>query len=350
MASKRSKAKRRTKSTAGSKKKSVSKKRSSTKIGSLERKALASGRTIAKDALTTRAAQQAVRTQRQASVQRMQRRARPTAMAVPATRIPAKTTRLLGPKATSGVLIAEGDSWFDYPGLDILSCLEDEYLFDVESVARKGHCLEDMAYTGGQFEDFARKLEKLLREQTVPRAILLSGGGNDIAGDEFALLLNHAASSLTPLNGDIVKGVVDVRLRAAYLSMIGGLTDIAKSYLNRPIPIIMHGYGYAVPDGRGFLGGFSLLPGPWLEPGFRNKGWPSLNDNKKVIGDLIDRFNSMLQGVSAIPQLGHVYYVDLRNCLRDDAKYKNDWANELHPTRSGFRTVTKKFAELIMTL
>src|SRR4051812_44811518 len=36
---------------------------------------------------------------------------------------------------SAGVLVAEGDSWFDYPFADVLSDLEDTYGFDVESVA-----------------------------------------------------------------------------------------------------------------------------------------------------------------------------------------------------------------------
>ncbi|MGI8837500.1 MAG: hypothetical protein ACR2H4_12810 [Pyrinomonadaceae bacterium] len=40
--------------------------------------------------------------------------------------------------------------------------------------------------------------EKLLCEAKVPRAILLSGGGNDSAGDELAILLNHATVVHSP--------------------------------------------------------------------------------------------------------------------------------------------------------
>jgi len=168
--------------------------------------------------------------------------------------VPRKALALFGTKKTVGVLIAEGDSWFDYPMQDVLRLLEDDYLYDVESVAHKGDCVEDMAHAKGQFEEFARRLEKLLRDSKVPKAILLSGGGNDIAGDEFALLLNHAASALPPLNEDIVRGVIDVRLKEAFASIISGLTTITKSFLGRTLPIITHGYDYPVPDGRGFLG------------------------------------------------------------------------------------------------
>lgn len=268
--------------------------------------------------------------------------------------VPAKKAQgLVAAAASAGVLIAEGDSWFDYPFHDVLQMLEDDYLFDVESVAHKGDCVEDMAHSGGQFEEFARRLEKLLRAGKVPRAILLSGGGNDIAGDEFAMLLNHAASSLPALNDDIVRGVIDVRLKTAYARIISGLTEISKAYLGQVIPIITHGYDYALPDGRGFLGGFWLLPGPWLEPGFRRKGYQDFPANARLVAKLMDRFNAMLESVSANPKFAHVHYLNLRKTLWSDPgskQYKKHWGNELHPTKAGFELVTRKFASLIDTL
>ena len=251
---------------------------------------------------------------------------------------------------SAGVLIAEGDSWFDYPFNDVLQILEDDFLYDVESVAHKGDTVDDMAHSGGQFEEFARRLEKLLRANKVPRAILLSGGGNDIAGDEFAILLNHAASSLPAINDDIVRGLIDVRLRAAYARIISGLTKITQTYLGRPIPIVTHGYDYALPDGRGFWGGLGPLPGPWLEPGFRRKGHVDFGKNSAVVVKLIDQFNAMLKDVSATPGFGHVHYLNLRNTLKRDGTYKKHWANELHPTEEGFAIVSKKFADLVAKL
>lgn len=312
------------------------------------RRAIAAGEDAAAEAIEARAEGQRSRRTHLAALQARPRRRRAPALA--AAPIPKKTLTLLGPKPTAGVLLAEGDSWFDYPGRDVLGLLEDEYLFDVESVAHKGDCVEDMAHSPKQFEGFARKLEKLLRDGKVPRAILLSGGGNDIAGAEFAILLNHAASGLPPMNEDVVHGVIDVRLRTAYASIIGGITRIATHYLGRTIPMVTHGYDYAIPDGRGFLGGFSFLPGPWLEPGFRRKGHGDLSANKDVIVALIDRFNRMLIDVGSHPQFAHVHYLDLRRTLKHGSDYEDDWANELHPSKKGFGRVTKKFADLIATL
>jgi lysophospholipase L1-like esterase len=305
------------------------------------RAAIASGRRAANDVIAFREKQ---RRKRAAIEVKMPARRRGQG-APPA--VPAKARALFGAKKTAGVLIAEGDSWFDYPMQDVLRLLEDDYLFDVESVAHKGDCVEDMAHSMGQFEEFARRLEKLLRDDKVPRAVLLSGGGNDIAGDEFAILLNHAASTLPPLNEDIVRGVIDVRLKEAYASIISGLTAISKSYLGRPIPIVTHGYDYPVPDGRGFMGGWWQLPGPWLKPGFQRKGHDNLAKNTLLIAQLIDRFNTMLAAVSAFSEFVHVHYIDLRGTLKNDGTYKKHWANELHPNATGFDLVTKKFADVI---
>jgi lysophospholipase L1-like esterase len=247
----------------------------------------------------------------------------------------------------AGLVIAEGDSWFDYPFHDVLSILEDEHGFDVESVAHRGDTVEDMAFARGQFDDFVRLLEKLLGQGRRPDAILLSGGGNDIAGGELAVLLNHAASGLPPLNDDVVRGVIDVRARNAYAFLISGLTEIAVRLLDRPIPIVVHGYDYAVPDGRGVLGGFGVLPGPWLQPGFRRKGHADLAANTSVVVRLIDALNRMLRQLSQARGFGHVRHVDLRGTLANAAAYKRDWANELHPTGRGFRAVARKIAAVI---
>src|SRR5205085_935078 len=95
------------------------------------------------------------------------------ALALPARpAIPVQTLDAIAVPPPTGLLIAEGDSWFDYPFHDVLSMLEDEHGYDVESVAHRGDTVEDMAYSGGQFDAFARLLEKLLRQQRVPDAIL----------------------------------------------------------------------------------------------------------------------------------------------------------------------------------
>lgn len=255
----------------------------------------------------------------------------------------------LGPQAND-VLVAEGDSWFDYPLHDVLRILEDHFGYDIESVANKGDRVEDMAYSGGQLEEFTRRIEKVLRNGSVPRAILLSGGGNDIAGDEFGMLLNHAESAIAGLNRTVVDGIINERLKIAYVTIISKITNVCQMRIGHSLPIIVHGYDHPVPDGRGFLGGWWFLPGPWLEPGFREKGFDRLQARIDIAKELIDRFNAMLSEVASLPEFTHVHYIDLRGTLSVANNYKDDWDNELHPSESGFEKVTSKFAQVIAKL
>jgi lysophospholipase L1-like esterase len=253
----------------------------------------------------------------------------------------AKPTRIM--TRTLGTLVAEGDSWFDYPLHDILTNLE-ILGYEVESVAHRGDTVEDMAYAGGQLSSFLRSVEKVLRTGVPTKAILLSGGGNDVAGDHFEMLLNHAFSGTPGLNAQIVDAVINQRIRDAYVTILNAITTLCQQYIGQTVPILVHGYGYAVPDGRGFLGGWWLLPGPWLKPGFTQKGYASLAKNQAIVATLIDRFNAMLQGLAGRAPFGHVKYVDLRGTLPSGRNYKNWWANELHPTARGFQAVAAKFA------
>lgn len=306
------------------------------------RKAIAQGRRRGKEVLALRKRQRIQRARAVAAVARSQ-------VASPATarRIKPQIIVALGQPSAAGVLIAEGDSWFDYPFYDILSKLEDEHGFDIESVAHSGDRIENMAFAGGQLEKFCRRLEKLLRSGNVPRAILLSGGGNDVAGDQFGMLLNHASSPIAGLNNDIVTGVIDKRIKTALASVISAITTISDNYVRDRIPIVTHGYAHAIPDGRG-VGGFLNLSGPWLKPGFDEKGFEVMSVNTAIIEDLIDRFNSMVKSVAA--QFPHVHYVDLRPILRNDSQYRKSWGNELHPTQNGFSLVADEFAKVIAAL
>ena len=249
----------------------------------------------------------------------------------------------------SGLLIAEGDSWFDYPGDDVLAILEDNYGYRVESVAHHGDTIESMAYDSTQLTKLARAFEHVKQDGREPRAILLSGGGNDIAGDEFAVLLNHAASGLPPLNPRVVEGILDERLRFAIGSVIGAVTELSQRLFGRKPPVLIHGYAHPVPDGRGYLGGFWFLPGPWLRPGFSAKGYEDRKRCCDIVEDLIDRFNEVVQSIAGSNGFEHVSYVDVRPLLSNELPnaYRKSWDNELHPTDAGYALIAKKFDDTI---
>ena len=312
-----------------------------------DRAAIAAGH---KEAAAAVASRVGVLKQRESAVQahyRSQRKA-----AVPKGR-KAKAVTVSAIPADVGILVAEGDSWFDYPFYDVLKILDDEYGYRVESVSHRGDAVESMAYGGGQIKDFVRRLERVGREGKVPTAVLLSGGGNDIAGPEFAMLLDHKRSPFPGLNATVLDGVIDQRIRTAYVQVLSLITNVCKQlWPKQPtIPILVHGYDYPVPDGRGFLGGWGPLPGPWLEPGFRQKDYADLPERIAIAATLIDRFNGMLHSIVSTASFRHVIYINLRGTLSTKPKdYRQWWGNELHPTRDGFNTVARRFVETLRKL
>lgn len=254
---------------------------------------------------------------------------------------------------TAGYLAALGDSWFDYPFHDVLKMLEDEYGYNVESTAHKGDPIEKMAYEGGQIDGFARKLEKIQSYGVVPKAVLISGGGDDVAGNEFGMLLNSARSPIAGWNDDVLAALLNAneRIYTAYVSLISSVQyTFADHFPQHDLHILVHGYDYPVPDGRGFFGGWPF-PGPWLEPGFREKEFRDLQIRIDMMRALMDRFNSMVAALT-FPGVT-IHYVNLRNTLStvlQDHAYQRWWANELHPTKEGFEAVARKFAAALDTI
>lgn len=255
--------------------------------------------------------------------------------------------------ADVGILVAEGDSWFDYPLYDVLKILDDKFGYRVDSVSHRGDPVESMAYGGGQLDAFVRLLDRVAQEGKVPTAVLLSGGGNDVAGPEFATLLDHKYSPVPGLNATVLDGVIDQRIYTAYAKILSRITGTCEQlWPNQPtIPILVHGYDYPVPDGRGYLGGWGPLPGPWLEPGFRQKEYAELPERIEIAKTLINRFNRMLKSIIGANDFAHVTYVDLRGTLSTSPKdYRKWWGNELHPTLDGFTAVTDKFVKALRKL
>lgn len=260
---------------------------------------------------------------------------------------------------TAGYLLAVGDSWFDYPIHDVLTRLDDNYGYNIESSAHRGDPVESMVSRVGQLDKFARCMDKLVALGATPKAILVSGGGDDIAGNEFGMLINNI--DLQPIpgwNDQVVTGVIDTRIAAAYRLLFLSINSLCTKNLGRTFPILVHGYDYPVPDGRGFLGGGGLLPGPWLKPGFDEKLFTDINTTTQMMVTIIDRFNTMIERLLKEPGLENVTYIDLRNTLSNaQANYKDWWANEIHPNaggifggQDGWGAIAAKFQAVLATL
>ena len=183
-------------------------------------------------------------------------------------------------------LVAEGDSWFDYaPGLDVLDQLRLRHWYEIVKLSAAGDTLENIAFGTEIGRDFSRLTPQInVLIETVararPRVVLLSGGGNDIAGDELDSFLNHADSGLPGLRLEYLKDVVQGLFRSAYERLARSIWEIDST-----ICIVTHGYGYPIPDGRAvfnFPFNFRFV-GPWLRPAFTRKNITNLAVSKGIV-------------------------------------------------------------------
>lgn len=252
--------------------------------------------------------------------------------------------RRTGVAAGGERLVAEGDSWFDFlPGTDLIDCLESQEGFRIENFARAGDTLENMIFgsrVNGSGIAVDPPINRVLEQVATvkPRVLLFSGGGNDVAGDEFATYLNHADSGLPVLREQVADQMI-----ATFGRYIEKLLDKVGAH-SQKTRVLMHGYGHALPSGRG-AGIFGIaFAGPWMLPALLQKGVRDGGERREVVRSLIDRYNTMLQGLEA-RSAGRLLYVDLRNEIADD-----DWRDELHLKNSAFRRCAHKIGERIRAL
>jgi V8-like Glu-specific endopeptidase len=251
--------------------------------------------------------------------------------------------------ATAGeVLVAEGDSWFDYgpAGLDIIDCLKKFYNYRIHNVAKAGDTLDNMAW-GSEYDrnwnlkspPLNETLDAVRRYR--PRVVLLSGGGNDFAGDEPLSLLNHKKSGLPAIRSEYANFIFNSYCRKAYEEIINKIWEIDNT-----IHIITHGYGYGKPDGRAVIRilGFSFV-GPWLRPALTAKGYANKSEREQIICDLVDQFNKMLENLSNGDVQKRIHYIDLRPVI-----LSKDWENELHLKNSAYRRVAGRFDAVIKSI
>jgi hypothetical protein len=242
-------------------------------------------------------------------------------------------------------LVAEGDSWFDYrPGTDVIDCLRAFHGYRILNEAAAGDTLENMIYgtqITRQFQPVSPSIAIVLErlEQHTPKALLFSGGGNDIAGDEFASFLNHGGSGLPVLRMDYVETMIEVVFRRYFEDLIAKVAEVSPT-----TSIVVHGYGHTRPTGIGVGWWVFRFAGPWLRPALASKRILDAAEQLQAVATMIDRYNAMLASLAADHQ--RFVHVDLREELDPDT----DWANELHLSNSAFRRVADRIHEAVAAL
>lgn len=240
------------------------------------------------------------------------------------------------------VLVSEGDSWFQFPFLikDVIDHLEPFYR--IWSLDAAGDTADNMV---NRRPEYKRGLD----EQKVNgvRGFLFSAAGNDVIGEDLNgdPVLSSLIKPFT-LGKDAAWHIdqsrfaeVLARLRADYLKVI---LTIRQDPDFVALPIIIHGYDYAIPGG---FSGDQRYPiyakqNEWLGGPFAEKGITDLTLQRDIIRLLIDGLYDMLEHVAA-GEVG-VHLVDVRGELQE-----GDWADEIHATSAAFARVANRFRQVI---
>jgi hypothetical protein len=260
--------------------------------------------------------------------------------------------------------LAVGDSWFEYPLTDegfitgINQSIIGEVGTQLQSMGTPPPTILSYALHGLSTTEMLsyERQEQILSALTDPNTthwnngitadgILVSMGGNDIAGDQFAIYIDYHG---TGLDHDRFQGSL-ASIQASYMDLFA-LRDVAASKLKidpQQIPIFGHCYDYAIPNNR--PAGWPVpLAGPWL--------WPSLNfagydyaEGLTIVQTAIDCFRNKLLDLATdkvtLPgkTTNNFVLVNTVGTLSRDNKRPNGWANELHPYTEGFTSLANKF-------
>lgn len=233
-------------------------------------------------------------------------------------------------------VLLEGDSWGAYPLGNLVSALE-HHVREVFNISSNGHRLEQIAYEPGQHDQLVRAVHKIRNSDRPPlRAVVLSAGGNDFAPVLGMLLEDDRAPDVADgaeLDEVMARRLFSRLIRAARHECGLIRTTLAHYGYSGLIPILMHGYDYPWPTGRGFLSGIGPLPGPWLLPEFERRGYGrGIERLHEILGRAVDLWNAALAEESE--EHGTFSYVDMRGALTS-----TQWADEMHPDHGGFEVL-----------
>jgi hypothetical protein len=235
-------------------------------------------------------------------------------------------------------ILAEGDSWFDYPvpffGGSIIPRLEKRLGIPILNLAKAG---DEVRFMMGVEQRL--NLRKQLKQGSPAGGpwdvLLFSGGGNDIVSDPLAIWLRDFAPGQPPelLLDQVRFGAALALIRAGYEDLIR-----LRDTLSPATHLVMHSYDFAIPDGRGIC-----HLGPWLKPAFDLRGFPDLVSRTAVVKLMLTLFDAEMRrlaspNVTVVPTQGRLKPVPA------------SWHNELHPTKAGFDSMAEAFAGVLKKL
>lgn len=217
-------------------------------------------------------------------------------------------------------IVAEGDSWFQYPF----------FLTDVIDVLIEKYAVCCLSAGGDTVANMVRWPEYLdAIEQERPAVFLFSGGGNDLVGDgRLRQILKPYTAGAQP------QDLIDSNAFGQILrQVVSGYEQILKSLKDRFPGLRMLGHGYDHPQ--------NISAGPWIKPYLEEAKIP-LSMGPEIIAVLLDRFGDELVRLSML--YPNFEYISVVGKVGGTAA---DWHDALHPKNPGYRRVANAFIESI---
>ncbi len=249
------------------------------------------------------------------------------------------------PAAEPLVMLAHGDSWFDYPldGNIFLPFGSTDIIAQLQETGSIIPAIANIAHYGEASTDAMSlpKQERMIRMlgdpsnwlgRGKPDAILFSAGGNDIAGDKFCIFVGYAAAGESGLDTERFQEALGM-VRASYNDLFAFRDLYAPG-----VPVFAHCYDFPLPTGTP-----AGCIGPWLKPSLDYAGWNFAQGTAICRQALLD-FRTMLQELAG-DAANLFFLVDTQGMLAP-----SDWANELHPYPPGFVKIAGKFVESLRTV
>lgn len=223
-------------------------------------------------------------------------------------------------------LVAEGDSWFCYPiWRSLLDFISASNQYAICRRGTSGRRLREIVEDGLYLK--AVKSEK-------PKALLISGGGNDFANEQFV----SGDDGEKPLFNAFQQGMKaeDVIFADKWSKKLDEIADLFETIVLRTgdIPIIAHTYDNILPTGEPAAYDGLHIAGPWILPSLTKQNVP-VAMHRQIAMLMIESFGQSLRSVANV----HPNFViaDLIGTCVD-----SDWANEIHPFESGYKAMADK--------
>lgn len=222
-------------------------------------------------------------------------------------------------------MVAEGDSWFQYPLL----------LKDVIDQLYKRYAIRSFAEAGDTLENYLKKKEYIAAiADEDAKYFLVSGGGNDVVGEEFPGFLREA-KDFDP-DDKSPKRYLNETFTAQLNKLDGLYTEMFQDLLTRfpDLHILVHCYDYVIPVDPATSNDMS-----WSGKHMVDKKIVPQLEREKLIVHILDGFAARLKALSEKPEFkGKVSFIDTRGLVK-----KGGWKDEIHPHDEGFELVAAKF-------